>query len=259
MARRWHVVAGVMALVLALAGATMAAPHGKVLRPVRVVQDVPELGLSAGVTMESDGGLAVTATAGDLTVRKQVYADGRFVVRVATQGEDRLLISGAPHAVKVAYGTEAAVELSADRDLEYEGKARRVRSWLARSDAVQRFRHINEVLEQQDALSPELLSLRITGALVAELLGDPGAARRLSRSMTSQLARRLRKAQNGYTSSSCWDTYQRLVVQAANSLQSCISSFAVYNPLRQVCAFVWTLQVESAWFQFLSCSSIPMK
>jgi len=252
-------VAGVTALVLAFAGATVASPHEKALRPVRLVQDVPELGLSAGVTMEADGGVAVTATAGDLTVRKQVYADGRFVVRVATRGEDRLLISGAPNGLKVAYGAEAAVELGADRDVEYEGNARRVRGWLARSDAVQRFRHINEVLEQQDALSPEALSLRVTGALVAELLGDPGAARRLSRSITSRLANRLRKAQNGYTASSCWDTYQRLVVVAANALESCINSFAVYNPLRQVCAFVWTLQVESAWFQFLSCSSIPWK
>jgi hypothetical protein len=259
MARRWQMVTGVMALVLALAGVTMAAPSDKVLRPIRVVQDVPEIGLSTGVTMESDGGLAVTATAGDLTVRKQVYADGRFVVRVATQGEDRLLISGAPNGLKVAYGAAAAVELSAERDLEYEGKARRVRGWLAQSNAVQRFRHINEVLEQQDALAPELLSLRVTGALVAELLGDPGAARRLSRSMTGRLPHRLRKVQNGYTSSSCWDTYQRLVVAAAASLESCINSFAVYNPLRQVCAFIWTLQVESAWFQFLSCSSIPMK
>ena len=44
-----------------------------------------------------------------------------------------------------------------------------------------------------------------------------------------------------------------------NALQSCLNSFAVYNPMRQVCAFIWTLQVESAWFQFLSCSSFPVK
>ncbi len=61
------------------------------------------------------------------------------------------------------------------------------------------------------------------------------------------------------TRPSCWDIYQRLVVAAANALESCLASFAVYNPLRQACAFVWTLQVESAWFQFLSCSSFPMK
>ena len=149
--------------------------------------------------MEADGALAVSATAGELTVRKQVYADGRFVVRVATQGDDRLLISGTANGLNVAYGREAALDLRADRDSDYDGKARRVRGWLARSDAVQRFRQIDEALEQQDAVSPEALSLRVTGALVAELLGDPGAAQRLSRSISAKLAHRLRKAQSGHT------------------------------------------------------------
>ena len=247
-----------MGLVLASAGGAAAMPPERAVRPVRLLQDLPELGLSAGVRMETDGGLAVTATAGELTVRKQVYADGRFVVRVATRGEDRLLISGTANGLTVAYGRDASVDLHADRDSDYDGKARRVRGWLARSDAVQRFRQINEALERQDAVSPEALSLRVTGALLAELLGDPGAAQRLSRSITARLSHGFRKAQAGHTPS-CWDTYQRLVVAAANALESCLNSFAVYNPMRNVCAFVWTLQVESAWFQFLSCSSFPMK
>ncbi len=167
-----------LGLVLAAAGVAVATPVEKSLRPVRLLQDLPELGLSAGVRMEADGALAVSATAGELTVRKQVYADGRFVVRVATQGDDRLLISGTANGLKVTYGREAALELRADRDSDYDGKARSVRGWLARSDAVQRFRQIAEALEQQDAMSPEALSLRVTGALVAELLGDPGAAQR---------------------------------------------------------------------------------
>ena len=130
--------------------------------------------------MEADGGAGGDARPpATLTVRKQVYADGRFVVRVATRGDDRLLISGTANGMRVAYGREAAVDLRADRDGDYDGKARRVRGWLARSDAVQRFRQINEALEQQDALSPEALSLRVTGALLAELLGDPGAAQRV--------------------------------------------------------------------------------
>jgi hypothetical protein len=240
------------------ATAVGAAPAGKTRGPARLAQDLPELGLSAGVTLENDGALVVTATAGDLTVRKQVYADGRFVVRVATRGDDRLLISGAGDGLRISYGGEGAVNLQADRDVDYDSKAGRVLGWLARSTAVQRFRQINDVLERQDAVSPEALSLRVTGALLAELLGDPGAAHRLGRSITSRLGPRLRKAQAAHTTS-CWDTYQRLVVSAANALESCLASFAVYNPLRNGCAFIWTLQVESAWFQFLSCSSFPVK
>jgi len=247
-----------MGLVLTSVGGAAAMPVERAVRPVRLLQDLPELGLSAGVRMETDGALAVTATAGELAVRKQVYADGRFVVRVATRGEDRLLISGTINGLTVAYGLDASVDLHADRDSDYDGKARLVRGWLARSDAVQRFRQISEALERQDAVSPEALSLRVTGALLAELLGDPGAAQRLSRSITARLAHGFRKAQAGHTTS-CWDTYQRLVMAAANALESCLNSFAVYNPMRNLCAFVWTLQVESAWFQFLSCSSFPVK
>ena len=258
MTRRWCVVIAVMVLCVVGAGAAFAAPDGKSIRTVRLVQDLPELGLSMGIALEADGGLTVAATAGDLTVRKQVYADGRFVVLVATRDDDRLIISGAGNALQVAYGADGSVELRADHDAEYEGKARRVRGWLARSEAVQRFRHINDALERQDAVSPEALSLRVTGALLAELLGDPGAARRLGRALTARQGVHLRKAQTGHTPT-CWDTYQRLVMAAASALESCLASFAVYNPLRNACAFVWTLQVESAWFQFLSCSSFPLK
>lgn len=261
MTRRWNVVVGLMAVVVAFAGAAEAAPAGTAVRPVRQVQALPELGLSAGVTMETDGALAVSATAGDLTVTKRVYADGRFVVRLAKGEGDRVLLRGGAGGLTVSYGTESAVELRADGDAEYPGKARRVRGWLARSEAVLHFRQINDVLEQQELASPEALSLRVTGALLAELLGDPGASQRLSRAIVSKLALRLRKAQSGgsgYTMS-CWDRYASLVNQAANQLQSCYASFAVYNPMRQICSFVWTLQVESAWFQFLSCSSFPLK
>ena len=58
---------------------------------------------------------------------------------------------------------------------------------------------------------------------------------------------------------SCYDSYQALVVQAAAQMEQCMGQFGVWNPMRQVCAGVWTLQVESAWFSFLSCSAIPLK
>jgi hypothetical protein len=49
------------------------------------------------------------------------------------------------------------------------------------------------------------------------------------------------------------------VVRAAAQMEQCMGQFGVWNPMRQVCAGVWTLQVESAWFSFLGCSAIPLK
>ena len=162
----------------------------------------------------------------------------RFVVRVATRGDDRLLIRGTANGLRMSYGPRRRSTCARDQDADYAGKARRVRGWLAKSDAVLRFRQINEALEQQDAVSPEALSLRVTGALLAELLGDPGAAKRLSRAITAKLAQRLRKAQSGgsgYTLS-CWDTYARLVVAAANALESCYCQLCRLQPDAQASA-----------------------
>ena len=72
MARRWSVVIGLMAMQLASMGAAEAMAPRMALRTVRQVQALPELGLSAGVTMEADGALVVSATAGDLAVSKRV-------------------------------------------------------------------------------------------------------------------------------------------------------------------------------------------
>jgi hypothetical protein len=249
------------AVMTLMAGAARAETPAAGARPVRLAQEAAELGLTAGVTAGLDGSLNLVATAGDLTVRKNVQADGRFVVEIARGRGDTIEIAGDAAGVRVRSGREAAVALRADRSDGFEDRARHVRTWLARSEAVQRLRQITAALDLQEAATPEALSLRVTGALVAELSGDVAAAQRFSRAVTARLGQRLRKAQSGGSGYqvTCWDTYSRMVNQAAYQLESCIASFAVYNPMRQICAAVWVLQVESAWFQFLSCSSFPLK
>jgi hypothetical protein len=248
------VIMGVL-LVSVTAGAAVAAaePHP---RAVRAVQQDAELGLTTQTAVASDGALVVTAQAAGLTIDKRVYSDGRFDVRIAFGTNDRVVIAADVDGISVATAHEATIRLNPAGDMEYEPRARRVREWLAASAAVGRFRQLVDALERRGGRDPEALSLRATGALVAELLGDPGAARRFGERVAGGGAG-FRKAQQ-YTQS-CWDIYQRLVLQASYQLESCIASFAVYNPLRQVCAAVWILQIESAWFQFLSCSAIPLK
>jgi hypothetical protein len=233
----------------------------RAIRPVALVQEAAELGLTAGVTAALDGSVDVTATAGDLTIRKNVQADGRFVVLVSRSAADEIEIAGDATGLRVRAGGAAPIDLRGGSAGGYDERARQARTWLAGSEAIQRLRRIATALDLQDVATAEALSLRVTGALVAELLGDADAARRFSKAVTRHLTHRLRKVQSGGTgyTMTCWDIYSRLVNDAANQLESCIASFAVYNPMRQVCAAVWVLQVESAWFQFLSCSSFPLK
>jgi hypothetical protein len=246
-----------MTAAMTLASMSVRAGTGGVPAPARGLPQAAELGLTAGVLAGPDGSLEVVATAGDLSVRKAVYADGRFTLRIARGADDSIEIVGEPAGLRVRAGRDAAVWLRTDAGPGHEDRARHVRTSLARSEAVHRLRQIATALDLDDAATPEALSLRITGALLAELSGDTAAAQRFSRTVTAQLSRRLRKAQT--SSTSCWDTYQALVNQAANELASCLASFAIYNPARNLCSFVWVLQVESAWFSFLACSSFPVK
>lgn len=251
--RSRHVMVGAL-LVSITAGPAVAGPESSP-GMIRAAQHDTELGLTTQTAAASDGALVVTAQAAGLTIDKRVYSDGRFDVRIATGKADHVVIAADAEGIRVAAAHGETIRLDPSGDTEYEPRLRRVRGWLAASAAVGQFRQLVDALDRRGGRDPEALSLRATGALVAELLGDPGAARRFGERVAGGAA--YRKVQQ-YTYS-CFDIYQRLVLQASYQLESCIASFAVYNPLRQVCAAVWVLQVESAWFQFLSCSAIPLK
>jgi hypothetical protein len=187
-------------LVSVTAGAAVASAEPRP-RAVRAVQQDAELGLTTQTAIASDGALVVTAQAAGLTIDKRVYSDGRFDVRIAIGTNDRVVIAADADGISVATAHEATIRLNPAGDGEYEPRARRVRGWLAASAAVGRFRQLVDALERRGGRDPEALSLRATGALVAELLGDPGAARRFGERVAGGGAG-FRKAQQ-YTQS-CW-------------------------------------------------------
>jgi hypothetical protein len=241
--------------MIAVTSATTAAEPRIGLRAARSPQVIAALGLTANITAAGDGALVVTAHAGLLSIDKRVYPDGRFEVRLADGRADHIVIAGDAEGVSVSTAREAPMRLRAGGDADIETKARRVRGWLASSGAVERFRQLVDGLERDDVRSPEAISLRSTGALIAELFGDSGAARRLGKALARSTDYRV----IGQSNNICWTTYSKQVLQASYELESCSSTYAAYNPLRAGCAFVWTIQVESAWFQFLGCSAFPLK
>jgi hypothetical protein len=242
--------------MLIVAAAPAAAESSGQLRPVRSQHGPAELGLTAGISAAADGGLVVTAQAGPLTIEKRVYGDGRFQVRLGHGRSDRVVITGEADGVSVTTPRDGTLWLRPNGDGEIEAKARRARGWLAASVAVERFRQLVDALDRLDVRTAEAVSLRATGALVAELFGDPGAARRLGRT----LAERSPEYRVAWQANNvCWTTYSKQVLQASYELESCSATYYSFNPLRAGCAFIWTLQVESAWFQFLGCSAFPLK
>lgn len=240
-----------------LAGAGEPKP-GSNRAPARTVVQLgpadPELAIAVSAT--TDGGYLLSASAGELAFRKVVYADGSFHVQIE-QGGDRLALSGTADRVHVTHGKRSVTLKPADGD---EAQARRVRGLLIDAPVVARFRRLIAELEDSEELSVEVLGLRLTGALVAELDGDEGAARRLKRSLIRELGARVRQAglQSQYPPD-CWSRYTQLVLQASYQLEDCLNSFYIANPMRHLCTFYWTLQVESAWFSLLGCSSLPLR
>jgi hypothetical protein len=211
--------------------------------------------LVVAVSPTADGGYLVSASAGDLVFRKVVYDDGRFHAQIE-RGTDRIVFTGGRDRVHVTYGSESLTRLHADQG---ETQALRIRTMLVHAPVVAAFRRLIADLEEQDALSPELLSLRMTGAFVAELDGDVGAARRLNRALMRSLGLKLRKAQDSSKyPPDCWSIYVKAVLKASYELEECSNAFSGFNPTRGLCAFYWTLQVEAAWFALLGCSAVPI-
>ena len=134
----------------------------------------------------------------------------------------------------------------------------RVRGLFASSAAVRGFRALDAAVEEEDELtSPERLAVRLTGALVAQLDGDEGAVGRLARQLRAKVTGPTRKVRTA--TPDCWAMTSAAPIRAANDLERCDRYFSIWDPRRQACSFVWTLQVEGAWFGYLSCSSVPLK
>ena len=253
MTRRGWVASAAAALVVLIAGGLEAAPADA--RKVRASASTTrtDLGLTAAITASGDGGVVLEASLPDLTFRKVVYPDGRFIVHL-TQGNDQLSLAGDFDGIQVTRkGASLKVRPAQDNDKH----GQRVREWVAASKAARKFRQLTAALESDEAFDAVAVGLRVTGAVLAELEGDTAAAQRFSRQLVGRIAPRVRKANSTYPPS-CWDQYKYLVLGAANELQECYSSFYTWNPMRQLCSFVWSIQVEAAWFGLLGCSAVPL-
>lgn len=206
--------------------------------------DRAEITLHAGVT--EDGGIQVEGRGGAFIFRKKSSPNGQFTLDLEGPG-DKVGISLAENALTVTRGRRRVV-LSlggfGDRELD------KARLLLAGSSAVRLARVAAAAIQEAEDDSAAAVSLLIGDALVGLLTGDEGAPGRVAR----HLARHGRAGVRRIATTDCYGEWERRVLMASYEWQSCASSFSVWNPVRNVCAFRWTLQVESYWFTFLSCT-----
>jgi hypothetical protein len=205
-----------------------------------------------------DGGLRVTTTIGELDVRKTVYADGRVEI-VLEAGRDRLAVSMAPYSVDVERrGRRAHVDVGRDEEEDWLN----VKEVLAGSRALRLFRGLTAALDPATLETVAGAAMLSGDALLGYLDGDVGAIPRLAEHFIKQRKAKLKPAsfEDEFVGEKrCYDIYEEETARAAREYNECRRAFNWYSGWQAACAFRWTLQVESAWFQFLACSAIPLR
>ena len=192
------------------------------------------------------GGVRLGAAGAAFDVEKTVRPDGSTDVTIRC-GRDVVAIAATHVAVVVTRG-ERSVTVAVNGG--HEAQLARVRALLLGSAAARAARMLATVLEESGIDAPSRMGIRLTGALLAQIDGDDGAVRRLSRELHARYARSLRRP--GAPRADGLEMYRTGVIKAATDLETCLESFFFFNPMRQVCSFVWVRQVERLWCAHVS-------
>jgi hypothetical protein len=187
------------------------------------------------------GRIRLVAAGAAFDVQKTVMSDGSTDVTIQCGGD--VVSIGATHVAVVLTRGERSVTVNINGG--HEEQLARARALLLGSAAARAARTLAIVLEESGIDAPARMGVRLTGALLAQIDGDDGAVRRLSRELHARYARSLRRPRPARADR--LETYQAGVIKAATDLETCLESFFFFNPMRQVCSFVWVRQVECLW------------
>jgi hypothetical protein len=206
----------------------------------------------ADVTFEllpatSGSGVSIVARSADLQVTKTVQPNGDFAIDLAA-GEDKVTIVGSAQGATVSRGRSVVALRPSDSS---EEPLSRVRRLLAESTVVVKFRAVAARLIEDNDRSHEALALILADATVGLLTGDVAAPRRIARFLVEG---RLRNVRNASMAESCFELMETRMVEAWNDYGSCYYSTAYNSFYQYLCSWRWTIEVESYWFNFLSCT-----
>jgi hypothetical protein len=227
--------------------ASGALPAPSTARIAAQVGSLPRAGITLSASTTVDGAIAIEGRAGDLLFRKKVAANGSFTLTLEAR-RDKVTVEVSEHAITVVRQKGRTV---VTKDAEAEEQLEKVGRLLADSRAVRSFRMAAAAVEQSQDTSPAAAAVLLADAVLGPLTGDAGAPSRVARHLSrSARSRMLRVA----ASANCYQSYERIVVDAYNDLEGCFDQFDWWHPFRRLCGWVWTLQIESAWFSLISCS-----
>jgi hypothetical protein len=217
--------------------------------------DVVDAGTGAELrlTARPGGALRASLTWAELDASKVVQPNGDFHARIAGR-QDVLVLVRTGNRLRVTRGDQTAVLLLDGAD---EDGLDLVQAVLAGSRAARAFRGVHRRLSQQSRESAPGVALDNLDVLLGILQGDTGAVDRRAPARREAGGRVSRVSCDA--SSTCYVEYEGEVVAAWDDFSQCVDDVKWFPGLQEVCAFTWLLRVESAWFRFIGCSSIPLK
>lgn len=216
----------------------------------------PATGAALSLVTHGNGAVALNVDTGSLTITKLVTPAGTFDLRLATNRDTVRVMVSKTRLTVTRGGKKAVLDTDAVDDLAIQ----RLQLVLAGSGAVRQFRQIYASMSDSTRRRPEGAALGIVEAVLGWLQGDVNAVGRVIPPTGEAGAPSLSAfSAEDEKELSCYKKWEAEVTDAWSEYEECVLSFEWWNPAREVCAFLWVIRVESAWFSMIGCSAIPIK
>ena len=207
-------------------------------------------GAELRLTRRSNGALQTSLTWSDLDVRKVVQSNGDFSLRLAGR-HDILVMERTGERLRVMRNGQTAVLLLNQSD---EDGLDQVQQVLAGSRAMRAFRSLRSRLTAESLASAPGVSIDLVDVILGILHGDPGVYDRRDPRTAGRFSRASLAGD-----ASCFPEYESDVTAAWDDFAQCCDDVKWFPGLQELCAITWLLKVESSWFRFIACSSIPLR
>ena len=261
----------VMGLVWTASGALAATPEARaLLAEERLVQAGSQNRPPARGTYElrdnatavvmrlaraGAGALQLDIEGDGLEVRKVSLPNGDFNIRMKWDTDVLVLVRTGDRLRASRRGQTAVISMSQPDQSGFEG----IQQVLAGSIAARQFRILRRMVSPATIETGIGAAVEMVDSLVGLLQGEaspirPRQAKRVD-APVSLMASEMEAGDGG----SCYSGWESEVLAAWTDYESCVNSFSWWNPCREVCAFLWVIRVESAWFKLIGCSAIPLK
>lgn len=236
---------------VAVRGVAAAALQGGAPRPAAQVTRNDRADVTFEIRPASAGGVEVRARRGDLHMKKTVQSTGDSLLELA-DGHETVTVAVSAQGTRVSRNGATAMLGRATPD---EAAETRVRRLLAESSVVVRFRAATAALLEANDVTAPVVAMLIADATVGMLTGDVGAPRRTAEHLARRGRSRVRPAGMALD---CYSVMEQRMVEAYYDFGSCWYSTAYNSFYQSLCSWRWTLQVESYWFSFISCTGFNM-